>query len=146
MGTPTPFVPFQNRTWCKKMVWSEGQLTVDPKHDVVHDGDTAWLFIDKGEYGYDNSPCRLYGIDTPEMNDSDPAIKAKAIAARDYLRGLIMGKQVYVIKVAMDPHDRPVVLIWLDTAAFGDRARSVNRMMVDAGHAIYKYQTHGTLD
>lgn len=147
MGTPLPFIPFQNRVICGKFSWKKRALSFDQAvDDVVHDGDTAYLFVDKGERGYDNPPCRLYGIDTPEINSSDPAIKAAAVAARDFLVPLILGKDLCVIKLTMDPHGRPVVLIWTDPADFGDRAKSVNRKMVDAGHAIYRYQTHGTLD
>jgi len=139
------FVPFQYRAWVKKLIWKDGQLVEGDPFDVVHDGDTCYLLIDKGERNYSNPPCRFYGIDTPELNDKDPEVRRRAIEARDFLRPLIRGKEVYIISVDKDPYDRPVVLVWLNPADFGDRAKSVNRLLVDKGYAVPRYQTHGAI-
>lgn len=146
MGQPIPFVPFANVALCARMDWKKRQLRSDPEADGVHDGDTAYLFVDKGERGYDNRPCRFYGYDSPEIDSKDADIKAKAVSARDFLRGLILGKEVYVMKLGLDPHDRPIVLVWTDKKEYGDRAKSVNRKMLDAGHGVARYQSFGPLE
>lgn len=55
-----------------------------------HDGDTLDAVILLGcrqVFGEPSDPVkiRFYGIDTPEMNDKDPAIRAKAVRARAYV-------------------------------------------------------------
>lgn len=55
-----------------------------------YDGDTIKCLLllgmrqTSGEQA-DPIEIRLYGIDTPELNDKDPAIRAKAIRARDFM-------------------------------------------------------------
>jgi endonuclease YncB( thermonuclease family) len=80
------FQPFSYRALPFRINWTKRSLT----HDQ-HDGDSLWLLFDKGEYQYANANCRLYGINTPEMNDPSPEVRAKAASARDYLTGLMSG-------------------------------------------------------
>ena len=138
-----PFVPFQYRTWCKKMDWKSGQLSSAP--EVVYDGDTAYFFKDGGERNYSNQPCRFYGIQCAEMNATDPLVKEKAIAARDFVRAAILGKQVWLQSIAMDPHGRPVVIVWFNEEDMGDRSKSLNRKLLDLRHAVPYLQTKGVL-
>ena len=137
------FTPFQFRAWCKKMDWSAGQLSAGP--EAVYDGDTAYFFKDNGERDYSNQPCRFYGIQCQEMNSTDPVLKEKAVAARDFVRAAILGHQVWLQSVALGPHGRPVVIIWTNQADFGDRSKSLNRKLLDLGHAVPYMQTKGAL-
>lgn len=55
-----------------------------------YDGDTIKAVLLLGmrqTSGEQSDPIevRLYGIDTPEMNDKDPSIRAKAVRARDFM-------------------------------------------------------------
>lgn len=55
-----------------------------------YDGDTIKATLRLGmrqTCGEEVDPIevRFYGIDTPEMNDKDPAIRAKAVRARDFM-------------------------------------------------------------
>lgn len=52
----------------------------------VIDGDTVDMVIDRGFRDYRLDRFRLYGIDTPEMNDKDPAVRLKAVEARDLMQ------------------------------------------------------------
>lgn len=56
----------------------------------LHDGDTInAVMMFNGRYN--RFSLRLDGIDTPEMTSKDPAIKEKALAARQRLFNLITG-------------------------------------------------------
>jgi endonuclease YncB( thermonuclease family) len=146
MGTVIPFIPFQNRCWVKKVIWKTGTLEWGDPFDTVHDGDTCYLFTDKGERQFDNRPCRLYGIDTDEINAKDIVLRESASKQRNFLRPLIDGKEVFVIKVAIDPYDRPVVIMWDNKAKFGDRAQSINRLLMDTFGMMPYMQNYGPLD
>jgi endonuclease YncB( thermonuclease family) len=55
-----------------------------------YDGDTFKAVLDLGMRSAsgtskDPIPIRFNGIDTPEMNDPSPAIRAKAVRARDFV-------------------------------------------------------------
>lgn len=65
----------------------------------VHDGDTYLCDIDLGFRIWTKMWIRLYGVDTEELNDKDPVRKARALAARDYVKELIEGKQVVVTTI-----------------------------------------------
>jgi len=136
------FVPFSFRAWVKRLDWKSGTLQPD---EAVIDGDSAHIFVDRGMYEYQAAPCRLYGINTPEMTDKDPVVRSKAVAARDFLRGLILGREVFVQSMMLDKYGRPIVIVWTDVAQFGDRSKSVNRAMIDAGHSVAYLQDHGPL-
>jgi endonuclease YncB( thermonuclease family) len=49
---------------------------------------------------------RLTGIDTAEITSKDPALKAKAVQARDWLRGQILGKDVFLESAGLDKYGR----------------------------------------
>lgn len=105
------------------------------EHDQ-HDGDSIWITMDKGQYSYVCANCRLFGINTPEMNDTDPAVREKALAAKVFLRGLVEGRKLFVKSEKLDKYGRPLVVLWLHEGDFGDFSKSVNQMMIDAGHAV----------
>jgi endonuclease YncB( thermonuclease family) len=126
-----PFQPFSYRAIAVRVNWAAKALSQD-----VHDGDSLWLMFDKGDYQYSNANCRLFGINTPEMNDKDVAIREKAVAAREHLKSLIADKELFVKSEKLDKYGRPLVTIWTSEEWFGINPQSVNAQMVKAGHAI----------
>src|SRR3990172_3556853 len=72
----------------------------------VYDGDTCTLVIYIG-FGLQihTKVCRLYGINTPELRGGTEESKAKGVAARDYLRGNILDKDV-ILCTLKDEHDK----------------------------------------
>ena len=56
----------------------------------VIDGDTVQCSLDQGLRIYRTERLRLLGVDTPELNASDPAVRLKAIAAKDYTAAWIL--------------------------------------------------------
>lgn len=69
----------------------------------VYDGDTIWIITNISDPNNLDCPLnqlrkiniRLARIDTPEMKGVTPEVKAKAVAARDHVRDLILDKLVY---------------------------------------------------
>lgn len=53
----------------------------------VIDGDTVIALLDMGFWLTNTVHLRLLGLDTPELHDHDPAVRAKAAAARIYVEG-----------------------------------------------------------
>ncbi len=102
--------------------------TYRAKYIANHDGDSSEIELDLGLKIYHRTNCRLAGIDTPELNDPDPVMKAKAIAARDRLRELLTGKVITVISHKLEKYGRPLVTILINGV-------SVNQQMIDEGHA-----------
>ena len=73
----------------------------------VVDGDTIVADIDVG-FGFKTSKTkvRLNGIDAGEVHSKDEEIKKKGEAARDWLKNLIEGKEVYVESHGFDKYGR----------------------------------------
>ena len=60
----------------------------------VYDGDTITVDFDLGlDVWLKGQTIRLYGIDTPELRGDE---REQGIVVRDYLRGLILGKEVII--------------------------------------------------
>lgn len=130
------FSPFCYRAWCKKMDWSTGQLSDDPKK-VIYDADSGYIFSDLGRRQYDNSHYRFWGCNAYEMNSADPVLRAKAVAGRDWVRTQILAKQVFVRSMGYDDkYGRILIVVWLNEADFGDNVKSINRQLIDLGHAV----------
>ena len=88
-------------------------------------------------------------MDTPEINANTAAEKARAIAARDYLRGLILNKYVFITfeksdktldGVARGPYCRPLSYVFIRDAG-SKRNIFVNLEIVWQGHGskYFKY-------
>ncbi len=87
----------------------------------VYDGDTATLYKESDNTKF---KVRFFGIDAPE------AAQQHGISSRDALREKILGKDVTVKVVSIDPYGRSVARVMLG-------ARYVNLEMVTEGHAWY---------
>ena len=83
-----------------------------------HDGDTCTTTT--GER------VRLACIDTPELRGKG-AEPRPAIAARDYLRGLVVGKKLGVRRITKDRYGRTMADVFLGTT-------NVQQEMVASGH------------
>ena len=92
---------------------------------------------------YDGDTCttttgervRLACIDTPELVGMR-AEPVPAKAARDNLRGLVMGKKVRIRRITEDRYGRTVAELFVGE-------RNVQREMVAAGHAeVYQRYDH----
>ena len=84
-----------------------------------HDGDTCTTTT--GER------VRLACIDTPELRGKS-AEPVSAMAARDHLGGLVVGKKVGIHRITKDSYGRTVAELLLG-------ATNVQQEMVDSGHA-----------
>jgi micrococcal nuclease len=102
----------------------------------VIDGDTVVLNIDLGFKIHHITPCRLAGINAPEMNSKDEKVRAAAVQSKEYLMGLLPEEmEVTIISKKLDKYGRPVVFFLAES----NKYRTVNDLMIDAGHAvIYK--------
>lgn len=102
----------------------------------VIDGDTVVLNIDLGFKIHHITPCRLAGINAPEINAKNEKVRAAAVASKEYLKFLLFeGTQVTIISKKLDKYGRPVVFFLCKENQFG----SVNDLMIQSGHAtIYK--------
>jgi micrococcal nuclease len=102
----------------------------------VIDGDTVVLNIDLGFKIHHISPCRLAGINAPEMNAKDEKVRAAAVASKEYLQSLLPeGMEVTIASRKLDKYGRPVV----DFLCEENQFVSVNDLMTDARLAvIYK--------
>jgi micrococcal nuclease len=95
----------------------------------VVDGDTVDILIDLGFNTYSKQRLRLLGINTAERNSKDSAQRALANAATDYLKELILDKQVFIRSRTKDKYGRYLADIFIaDTF--------VNTAMITKGYAV----------
>lgn len=91
----------------------------------VFDGDTCTFKVSLGRRLKDEWPCRLARIDTPEIRDPDPLVRAKAYAARDYLRGrldtaMASSANVIIHSVKLEKYGRALVELYVDDVNIND--------------------------
>lgn len=87
-------------------------LTTQAKCVRCYDADTVHLvFGVPGTNSFYKWNCRLLGIDSAELRSKNPAEKAYAIKARDYLRGQILDQIVQVSCDKFDKYGRVLVTI-----------------------------------
>lgn len=97
----------------------------------VIDGDTVWLRIDRGFREFFETPCRLSGLNAPELSTGDPGL-----AAKTWLAQRIIGKELYIRSNKLDKYGRPLVTIWEPAPESLGPAGSVNAEMIAQGLAI----------
>lgn len=111
---PTGFIPFCYYATLNRVV----------------DGDTINVTIDEGFKHYWTINTRLAHINAPELNSTDPVIKAKAQAAKDYLtQRLPVGTILNIISKQLDDYGRPIVQVYYQSA-------DINQEMIDKGFAV----------
>jgi micrococcal nuclease len=101
----------------------------------VYDGDTCRVDIDLGlGIWLRNEKLRLVRINAPEMTGPD---KALGIVSRDFLRGLIDGREIIIetLKDRRGKYGRYLAEIWIGQDGIWS---NVNDALVAAGHAVYQ--------
>lgn len=101
----------------------------------VYDGDTVRVDIDLGLNTWiRNEPIRLSRINAPEVRG---ASREAGLKARDFLRSLILKKQVFLqtLKDKKGKYGRYIGEIWLADAG---EYLNISDQMVKNGHAIYQ--------
>ena len=98
----------------------------------VHDGDTvtAIIYVPFIEKLF-KWKCRLDNIDTPELNTKDLNEKEKAIAAREYLKSLILFRIVKIKCHKFEKYGRLLVTI------YDNSGQSINDQMVSNDYGRY---------
>lgn len=113
----------------------------------VYDGDTIYLNLDVGftfhrsdrdRFGKVHKGYRLLDINAPELK---PLVTRQAgTEARDYLAGLLAGKQVLVRTYESAVHEQSDdfgrYLIWVRVFDGTPEGFDVNKAMIDSGHAV----------
>ena len=105
-------------------------FTYKAKIIKVYDGDTVTADIDCGFKIHFTEKIRLYGINAPEVRGKE---RPEGLKARDYLRELILNKEV-VIKTRKDKkgkYGRYLGAIILDDV-------DINKKLVKDGHAEFR--------
>ncbi len=100
----------------------------------VYDGDTCKADIDLGLHVWiTGETLRLYGINAPEVRGEE---RPQGIVSRDYLRALILDREILVetIRDSKGKYGRYLARLWLDDDEEG--LVDVNQRMVDSGHAV----------
>lgn len=101
----------------------------------VYDGDTCTVDIDLGLHTWvKGEKLRLYRINAPELRGKE---RPKGIKSRDYLRNIILGKEIFIetIKDKKGKFGRYLVEIWLPS---GKKFININDKIVKDGFAVYK--------
>lgn len=104
----------------------------------VYDGDTIMGELDMGlahYLGHQNRPyysIRLYGINAPEMNDPNAAIRAAAVESRDHLAALLpIGDYVKVVAMGWDKYRMRI-----DAVPYTDQGVDCCQAQIDGGFAV----------
>lgn len=101
----------------------------------VYDGDTIRVDIDLGlKTWIKNESIRLSRINAPEVRGSE---KVKGIKSRDYLRKLILKKEIIIktIKDKKGKYGRYLGEIWIEK---NRQCININDLLVTKGYAVYK--------
>jgi micrococcal nuclease len=102
---------------------------------AVYDGDTITVDIDLGMHSWiHEEKLRLYRINAPELTGTT---KVAGRAARDFLRNMVDGKEIYVetIKDQREKYGRYLAEVWLQNE--DGSWLNVNDLLVQMGHARY---------
>lgn len=104
----------------------------------VYDGDTMMGQLDMGLAHYlgnitsSTYSIRLYGINAPELNSTDPAVRQQAEAARDYLRTLVLpGDYIKVVSMGWDKY-----AMRIDGIPYSTSGVDLCQAMLDSGLAV----------
>lgn len=102
----------------------------------VYDGDTCTARIDLGfEFEFKKLKLRLSGIDTPELRGD--TLEAARLA-RDFLRGMVLDKNV-IVETERDTkgkYGRYLATIWIENE--DGSYSNVNDLLVSSGHGVYR--------
>jgi micrococcal nuclease len=111
----------------------EPNYTYRAKITEVHDGDTCKAEIDAGFRITFTDQLRLARVNAPELTALDPAVKAKAVAARDFLAGLVLGKEVIVVTRKTEKYGRYLAEVYY---AEGTAQKNASDALLASGNAV----------
>jgi len=94
----------------------------------VYDADTITLQIDLGFCISVKEKVRLIGIDTPELRTRNEREKALGYEARDYVRDLILGKEVTITTEKKGKYGRYLANVFYDDI-------NINNELIRLGYA-----------
>lgn len=92
----------------------------------VYDGDSltiAWRANDSFLY----SNCRMYGIDTPEMNSKVERHKSMAVECKRLMTDLLLDERMLVTTVGttgLDKYGRPLIELYIDPTHTSQRCKA----------------------
>jgi len=94
----------------------------------VYDGDSITAIVDLGFELFTIKKLRLAGIDTPELKSSMMLEKELARQARDYLKGLVLNKDVRIVTYKKGKYGRYLADVYISE-------QKVNDMLIARGYA-----------
>ena len=96
----------------------------------IVDGDTIDCAVDLGFNTYVKERFRLYGIDTPEKNSKDPVLRDSAIAATQFVKTAIDGKNILIDSTGKDKYGRWLAKVYVELGQ-----PTINEQLVSLGLA-----------
>lgn len=108
----------------------KAKLSENFRGHPIYDADTVRIVVDLG-FGMtaDLGPCRLYGINAPEVRGSE---RPEGLAARDFLRGILRPGEWFTVTTHKDQKGKYGRYLCEITLADGT---NVNDLLVETGHA-----------
>jgi micrococcal nuclease len=101
----------------------------------VDDGDSIIVSLDLGFGLSQKHSLRFYGINTPELRDKDPAVRARALAAKKFVANFLPTAEgaltIRTIKDRSEKYGRYLAKVYV-----GDSMASLNDALVSAGLAV----------
>lgn len=91
----------------------------------IVDGDTVDAIVDLGFNVQTKIRFRLNGIDTPEMNQKNEAIREIAKSAKEFLIKHILDKHVCILQTKTDKYGR-----WLADISIDPNSPTVNEQLI----------------
>ncbi|MET1081086.1 MAG: thermonuclease family protein [Pseudomonas sp.] len=118
------FVLFASLTYLQPSAANEGpygKVRVD-EVTSIYDGDTFRVTINAWPaVAGQRVPVRLFGIDTPEMRDKRPDVRALAQRAKQFTVQQLRGaKTVELRDIRRDKYFRLLADVWVDGRSLGD--------------------------
>lgn len=87
----------------------------------VVDGDTVDVIIDLGFGVNFTTRVRLFGVDTPEKNSSDIAVREVGMRATDFVRAWCLGRAVTLKSHKRDKYGRYLAELFIDGESLGEQ-------------------------
>lgn len=100
----------------------------------VVDGNTVDAYIDLGFNILIKQRIKLYGIITPDLQNTDESIRNKAVAAKARLLELL-GKE-FICATIMNKRSKAGRILGNVYIEYNDRRIDVNQTMIDEGFAV----------
>lgn len=94
----------------------------------IYDADTMTVEVDLGFFIKHRIKIRLSGIDTPEIRTRNLEEKALAIEARDYVRDLLLDKEVIINTEKTGKYGRYLAIIRYNDI-------NINHKLIELGYA-----------